>query len=341
MRRITVISLTVGALAVGGGVLPTAAAAAAALSGAGSGLVAPLVAEWAVAYQAFHGTSVSYTPVGSQAGISDISSRTVDFAGSDAPMTSAQWNACNGCYQVPWALSAVGIGYNVSGLGRRLYLNGTVLAQIYLGQISRWNDRRIKALNPSASLPNLKITPIYSGGSGATYALTRYLSKISASWSRTVGYGLTVTFPTGVGASSTSAATALLGSTNGAIAYVGASYLFANKLPAAAIQNAAGQFEYPNLSEIESAGRTVKSVPLSNALQIVDPPRSARVAYPIATYSYVIVPGHAVHKADVEQWLSYVFGNGQAFGPSLDFAPLPPNVLRASRATLRSFETSP
>lgn len=341
MRRITEITLTVGVLAAGGSVLPTSAAAAAGLAGAGSGLVAPLVAEWSVAYQAFHGTVISYSPVGSRAGITDISARTVDFAGSDAPMTSAQWNACNGCYQIPWALSGVGIGYHVNGLGRRLYLTGKVLAQIYLGKISRWNDARIKALNPTASLPNLSITPIYSAGSGATYALTRYLSKVSASWRDTVGYGLTVTFPTGVSASSTSAATALLASTNGAIAYVGAAYLFANRLPAAAIENAAGRFEYPNLSEIESAGRTVKSIPVSNALQIVDPPSSARTAYPIATYSYVIVAGNAAHKPDVEQWLSYVLGNGQTFGQQLDFAPLPATVLRASQATLRRFERSP
>jgi phosphate transport system substrate-binding protein len=340
VRRITTISQTLGALAVGVCVLPASAGAATSLSGAGSGLVAPLVAEWSVAYQTFHGTLVSYSPVGSQAGITDISSRTIDFAGSDAPMTAAQWNACNGCYQIPWALSAVAIGYHVGGLGRKLYLTGNVLAQIYLGQISRWNDARIKALNPRASLPNLRITPIYANGSGATYAFTRYLSKLSASWRRTIGYGLTVSFPTGVAANSTSAASALLVSTNGTIAYVGAAYLFANKLPAAAIENAAGRFEYPNLSEIESAGRTVNSVPVSNALQIVDPPSSARIAYPIATYSYVIVAGNAARKSDLTQWLSYIFGNGQQFGPSLDFAPLPANVLRASKATLSAFAGS-
>jgi phosphate transport system substrate-binding protein len=313
------------------------APAAASLSGAGSTLVAPLVAEWAAAFQAFHGTPVTYYPVGSQAGIKDISTGLVDFGASDAPMTSAQRTACNGCYQIPWALSAIGISYHVNGLRPSLHLNGEVLAQIYLGHISRWNDRRIRALNPTASLPNLKITPIYATGSGATYAVTLYLSKTSVDWRDSVGYGLSASFPIGIGTNSPSAAAGLLQSTNGAIAYLGASYLIADSLPAAAIENAAGRFEYPNLSEIESAGRTVGHVPASNALSIVDPPSSARTAYPIATFSYVIVPGNAPHKAELEQWISYGLGAGQAFGPSLDFAQLPQNIMRASTATLNQF----
>jgi phosphate transport system substrate-binding protein len=325
------------AFAVGVGVWSPPAPAAASLSGAGSSLVAPLVAEWAAAFQAFHGTTVTYYPVGSQAGIKDISARLVDFGASDAPMTSAQQTACNGCYQIPWALSAIGISYHVNGLRPSLNLNGEVLAQIYLGHISQWNDRRITALNPRASLPNLKITPIYATGSGATYAFTLYLSKTSANWRNSVGYGLTASFPAGVGTNSPSAAAALLQSTNGAIAYLGASYLIADRLPAAAIENSAGRFEYPNLSEIESAGRAVRKVPANNALTIVDPPSSARTAYPIATFSYVIVPRNAPNKADLEQWISYGLGAGQAFGPSLDFAQLPPNIMRASTTTLSSF----
>jgi phosphate transport system substrate-binding protein len=332
--------LTAVALALLGGV-PTSPAAAASLSGAGSTLVAPLVAEWGAAYQVFNGTPVSYNPVGSAMGITEISARVVDFAGSDAPMTPGQFAACNGCYQIPWALSAIGIGYHLSGIGPRLYLDGNVLAQIYLGQITRWNDPRIKLLNPRARLPGVKITPIYSGGSGATYAFTSYLSKLSGSWRRRVGYGLDVPFPTGVAAKSTSAATALLLSINGAIGYIGTSYLIGSNLPAAAIENSAGRFEYPNLSEIESAGRTVRRIPASNGLSIVDPPSSARTAYPIATYTYAIVPANASKKADLAGWLSYALGPGQAFGPSLDFAPLPPNVLRASDATLRRFASSP
>jgi phosphate transport system substrate-binding protein len=340
VRVIRLISLAVVAVVAGVGVPPTGALAASGLVGAGSSLVAPLMAEWSAAFGAFHGASVSYYPVGSQAAVNDISARAVDFATSEAPMTFGQRVACNGCYQIPCALSAVGIGYHLDGLGRGLYLNGKLLAQIYLGEITRWNDPRIKAVNPRASLPNARITPIYSDASGTTYTFTRYLSKVSASWRHTVGYGLSVSFPAGVAANSL-AAVGMLQSTNGAIAYLGAAYLIADRLPAAAIENSAGQFEYPNLSEIESAGRTIKHVPASNALEIVDPPRTARIAYPIATFTYLIVPANAPQKSLLDEWVSYALGAGQAFGASLDFAALPSNVLRASEATAIQFHSSP
>jgi len=182
--------------------LTTRAMAGDTLSGAGSTLVAPILAEWAAAFQAFHGTVVRYDPVGSQAEIRDISSRTVDFAASDAPLTPAEASVCQSCYQIPWSLSAIGIGYHVGGIGSTLRLTGGVLAEIYLGQISRWNDSRIKALNPRTPLPALRITPIYTGTSGDTYTFTSYLSKVSTAWRTKVGYGLTVTFPTGVPANS-------------------------------------------------------------------------------------------------------------------------------------------
>jgi phosphate transport system substrate-binding protein len=320
--------------------LTTRAMAGDTLSGAGSTLVAPILAEWAAAFQAFHGTVVRYDPVGSQAGIRDISSRTVDFAASDAPLTPAEASVCQSCYQIPWSLSAIGIGYHVGGIGPTLRLTGGVLAEIYLGQISRWNDSRIKALNPRTPLPALRITPIYTGTSGDTYTFTSYLSKVSTAWRTKVGYGLTVTFPTGVPANSTSAATALLESTNGSIAYLGAPFLLANRLPAAAIENSAGRFEYPNLTEIESAAQTIKHVGAGNALQLVDPPRSARIAYPISTFTYAIVPANAIQRSTLEQWISYAIGAGQEFGPALDFASLPSIVLRASEANLSRFSSA-
>jgi phosphate transport system substrate-binding protein len=340
VRLIKRVSPIVGAVVVAG-VLSTSASAATSLTGAGSSLVAPLVAEWAAAFQAVDGTSVNYISNGSQAGLTDVVGGAVDFAATDAPMTPAQWAACGGCYQIPISLSSVAVGYHVQGLRRSLYLTGNLLAQIYLGRISRWNDPRIKALNPRASLPNLRITPIYSGGSGATYAFTLFLSKTDAMWRSRIGYGLSVAFPTGTSVTSASAETVELESTNGAIGYIGASYLIANRLPAAAIQNSAGRFEYPNLSEIERAGRTVKHIPLTNALEIVDPPRTATIAYPIATYTYLVAPTNAPHKADLQRWMSYVLGLGQSFGPTLDFAPLPPNVLQASRSSVNRFIGSP
>ena len=337
-RRLLCLTLT--ATAAAAMVQTGPAAAASSLSGAGSTLAAPLVAEWAAAFQVFTSTSVKYDEVGSQAGINDISSRVVDFASTEAGLTPSQAHACGSCFQIPWSLSAVGISYHIAGIRRPLMLTPILLAEIYLGQISHWNDSRLTAVNPRAALPSLKITPIYNGGSGDTYTFTSYLSRVDAAWRRQIGSGFAVSFPTGTPANSVSAAVALTQSTNGAISYVGAPFLVANRMPAAAIQNAAGRFEYPNLSEITSAAKTVKRVPAGNSLQILDPPASARLAYPISTFTYAIVPANAPQKAALAQWISYALGQGQQFGPRIDYPPLPEVVLRASEATLSAFESS-
>jgi phosphate transport system substrate-binding protein len=331
------ICVTVLVLAAGVCALTPAASAAQSLSGAGSALVAPLEAEWAQAFQAFNGVTVNYTADGSQAGISDISNRTVDFGASDAPLSAQQEASCHSCFQIPWALSAIGVGFHIRGIGARLLLTGKVLSEIFLGQITHWNDSQIKRLNPRLNLPNLKITPIHSAGSGDTYVFTNYLSDVSSTWRSRVGSGMTVSFPTGDQGNGIAGVTSLLQSVDGGIAYVGASYLIAHRLPAAAIKNADGHYEYPNLTQIEAAAKIVKTVPSNNALSIVDPPKSARSAYPISTFTYVIVPANAPQRSLLQSWIDYALGAGQQFDQALDFAALPSVVSRAAKATAKSF----
>jgi phosphate transport system substrate-binding protein len=314
--------------------MTSTALAAGTLSGAGSTLVAPLEAEWANGFQAKSGNAVSYAAVGSGTGITDISGRLVDFGASDAPLTPAQAAGCHGCVQIPWALSATGVGFNVAGV-RNLHLTGAVLAGIYLGRITNWSDPRIKAANKGVRLPNLKITPIFrSDGSGDTYAFTNYLSHVNSTWGHSVGTATSVSFPAGVGGKGNAGVTAILESTNGSIAYVAVSYLIAHSLPAAAVQNADGKFEFPNLANIENAAQTVKHVPAGNALSIVDPPKGAKIAYPISTFTYVIVPQRPAQAALLKSWILYAMGSGQSFGPSLDFAKIPSVVLNAGRRTV-------
>src|SRR5439155_22404688 len=156
------------------------------LKGAGSSFVAPLVAQWQANYK---GANVEYNPIGSGGGIAAITARAVDFGASDAPLTKNEFSACKGCVQVPWALSATSIPYNLDLKGR-LKLNGKLLAGIYLGQIKNWNDKRIKALNGGLSLPNLKITPVYrSDNSGTSYNFTDYLSTVNSTWKKRIGVG--------------------------------------------------------------------------------------------------------------------------------------------------------
>jgi phosphate transport system substrate-binding protein len=337
-QRRKLIGLTAAVVAVGASAGFTGGATAATvttINGAGSTLVQPLEAEWASGFASKTGITVNYQGVGSGTGITDISTGVVDFGASDAPLTGSQAQGCQNCIQIPWALSATGVGYHVAGVGKKLDLSGPVLAKIYLGQITNWDAPQIKALNKGVHLPNLHITPVFrSDGSGDTYAFTNYLTHISSAWAGKVNLGTSVQFPTGVSGKGNSGVAAVLESTNGSIAYVAVSYLIAHSLPAVAIQNAAGKFEYPNLNNIENAASTVKHVPASNVLSIVDPPKSAKIAYPISTFTYVIAPTTAPNGGVLKQFIKYALGPGASFGENLDFAPLPKVVKAADNASV-------
>jgi phosphate transport system substrate-binding protein len=313
-----------------------ASASASGLTGAGSTLVAPLMANWINGFEIKEGIPVKYGAVGSGAGIAQITARTVDFGASDAPLTPEQAAKCNGCVQIPWALSATGVGFHIQGV-KRLNLTGPILAGIYFGKITKWNDPKIKKINPKAKLPALTITPVFrSDGSGDTYAFTNYLSKVSPAWKNEVGYATSVQFRAGVGAKGNSGVTSTVTSTNGAIGYISASYLIAAGLGAAAVQNKAGNYELPNLKNIAAAAESVKSVPPSNELNITNPPKKATIAYPISTFTYAIVPHTAPQKGFLQQFINYAITKGQAYGAALDFAPLPKVVLSAAKKSVAS-----
>jgi phosphate transport system substrate-binding protein len=293
-----------------------ASASAAGLTGAGSTLVAPLMANWINGFEIKEGIPVKYGAVGSGAGIAQITARTVDFGASDAPLTPEQAAKCNGCVQIPWALTATGLGFHIPGV-KKLNLTGKLLAGIYFGKITNWNDPKIKKVNPKAHLPNLPITPVFrSDGSGDTYVFTNYLSKISPAWRSEVGYATSVQFKAGVGAKGNSGVTSTVTSTNGAIGYISA--------------------ELPNLKNIESAASTVKKVPSSNEVNITNPPKKATIGYPLSTFTYAIVPHNAPQKGFLQQFVNYALTIGQKYGAALDFAPLPKVVLSASKSSVSS-----
>ena len=316
-----------------------AGASAYTLTGAGSTLVAPLETFWASDFQSKYGDTINYSSVGSGAGIAQVTARTVDFGASDAPLTPSQAAACNGCDQIPWALTATGIAYNLAGV-HGLDLSGPVLAEIFLGKITTWNAPAIAKLNKGKTLPNLKITPVFrSDGSGDTYAFTDYLSRVSPAWKSAIGgASTTVTFPAGVGGKGNAGVTAVVSSTAGAIGYISASYIIAHGLQAAAVQNAAGKYEYPNLAPIEAAAAVIKSVPANNELHIVDPPKSDKHAYPISTFTYAIVPKTAPQKGALASWVYYAMTAGQKFGAALDFAPIPKIVVTAGTKTIKELQ---
>lgn len=306
------------------------------LTGAGSSLVAPLMANWINGFEIKEGIPVKYGSVGSGAGIAQITARTVDFGASDAPLTGEQAAKCGGCVQIPWALTATALGFKVPGV-KKLNLTGSIVAGIYFGKITKWNDPKIKKLNPHAHLPGLTITPVFrSDGSGDTYAFTNYMSKVSGAWRKGVGFATSVQFPAGIGAKGNSGVTSTVVSTKGGIGYISASYLIAAGIPAVALQNKAGNFELPNLKNIESAAGVVSHVPSSNAISIVDPPKKAKIAYPLSTFTYAIVPHDAPQKGFLQKFLNYAVTKGQKYGAALDFAPLPTVILSAAKRAIKS-----
>jgi phosphate transport system substrate-binding protein len=329
------ILIAVGGTVGGTAAVSTASASAAGLTGAGSTLVNPLMQNWINGFEIKEGIPVKYSSVGSGEGIKLISNGSVDFGASDAPMTPEQESKCSGCVTIPWALSATALGFNVPGV-KKLNLSGKVIAGIYFGKITNWNDPKIAKLNPKAKLPNLAITPIYrSDGSGDTYAFTNYLSKISPAWRNEVGYATTVGWKAGVGAKGNAGVTSTVTKTPGAIGYISASYLIAAGIHAAAVQNNAGAYELPNLKNIEEAGTSVK-LAANNTGSITNPPKKYKNAYPISTFTYAIVPHSAPQKTYLQQFLTYAITKGQAYGAALDFAPLPKSVVTAAKSAISS-----
>ena len=326
-----------GALLIAGAATGASASAASAatLSGAGSTLVAPLEQEWASAFEANNsGTTITYQAVGSGTGLQDIAAGQVDFGASDAPLSASPVH-CNGCVQMPWALSATGLGFHINGI-HRLHLTGNVIAQIYLGIIKNWNDPRIGKLQPRGThLPNLPITVFFrSDGSGDTYAFTDYESGVSGAFKNRIGSATTVSWPTGVGAKGNSGMVQALAATNGGIAYVAVSYLIADWPYAVAVKNQAGNYEVPNFQNIKNAAQAFTSLGSGNEIHIVNPPRSARIAYPISTYTYVVVPTSAPQASLLKSFIGFAINGGQALGPRLDFVPIPPFIRSADQNTL-------
>ena len=222
------------------------------------------------------------------------------------------------------------VPYNLPGVGKRLVLNGPVLANIYLGNITTWNAAAIRALNPGVSLPDTKITVVYrSDGSGSTYAFTNYLAAISPQFKSKVGVNTSVNFPTGTGARGSAGVAGVVKSTEGALTYVDAAYSIQNKFQFALIKNRAGGNATPGVRGVQAAlcdlPAKVTALP---QLKIVDPPaKCGKRAYPISTFTYVIVPTSSGDKAaDLRKFVYWAVTAGQKFGPPLFFVPLPKAV---------------
>ena len=330
----------------------TNALGSATLTGAGSSLVAPLVQQvFGPDFKSSTGNTVNYSSVGSGAGITAITNKTVDFGASDAPLTSSQITNC-GCVEIAWALSATGPAYNLPGVAH-LNLSGPILAQIYMGQITTWNDPQIAKINKGVSLPSTKIVPVYrSDGSGDTFAFTEFLSHSDSAWAKAVGFSTAVQWPSGIGtgAKGNSGVAGVINATPGAVGYVSTFYVRANKLVEASVENNAGKFVYPYIQDITAAAALVTHVTPNNQIPIVNPawtkPKKGQkgltqteklqqIAYPISTYTYVIVQKQPKQASLLQQFLTFaITAAEQKKGAPLVFAPLPAAAVTAATTTI-------
>jgi phosphate transport system substrate-binding protein len=306
------------------------------LSGAGATFPAPLIAVW---QQQYKKDEVNYNAIGSGGGIAAITNRTVDFGASDAPLTPDQFSACKGCIQLPWVLSATSVMYNLDGVKNAIHLNGRAIADIFMGNITSWNDARIRRLNPGVNFPDRKITPVYrSDGSGTTYNFTDYLTSVSPRFkSRVGGPNTTVNWPTGVGARGSSGVAGVITRTEGAIGYADIAYALKNHIKFAAVQNKSGRWATPGLRSIRAAATADKKFSSTNELSIVNPPRGKKFqrAYPISTYSYVLLPLKTSKAAQLKAFVTWAVTSGQAFGRKLIFEPIPGYVVTRVKTQLK------
>ncbi len=311
------------------------------LSGAGSTFVAPLVSQWTAPLGSAYAYELQYNPIGSGGGVAAITARTVDFGASDAPLTPDQFSACKGCVQIPWALSATAVGYNLPGVKNLLHMDGPTLAKIFMGQITQWNDPAIKKLNKSVNLPSTKIAIAHrSDNSGTTYNFTDYLSSVSPSWKSQLGKGVAVNWPVGTGGRGSAGVAAIVTQTQGAIGYFDVAYALKNHLQFFAMKNRSGKFATPGLKGILAAASSdQKPNATTNELSIVNPPKKYTLAYPISTFTYVIVPTSSPKAADLRKFLFWAVTKGQSFGPKLLFQPIPKSVLVVAEKTIAKIKS--
>jgi phosphate transport system substrate-binding protein len=308
------------------------AAPTAQLNGAGATFPNPIYTKWFDAYNRKTGVKINYQSIGSGGGIRQFTEGTVDFGATDSPMTDQQIAAVQGkVVHIPTVLGAVVLTYNLSPGGSALKLDGSTIAAIFLGSITKWNDRRIAAANPGATLPNQDIVVVHrSDGSGTSFIFTDYLSKVSPEWKSKVGAANSVNWPTGLGGKGNEGVTQQVKSTPGAIGYVELIYAISNQLPYASIKNSAGQFVAASLESVTAAAAAAKLESNTDfRVSITDPPGAD--AYPVSSFTWLLIrpetpdPAKGKTLQDFLEWM--VTDEAQRMATDLHYSSLPPAVL--------------
>ncbi len=339
MKRI---SLALAGLLMGGA---TVAMAQTKINACGASFPDPIYEKWFADYHAAHpDVQINYVANGSGGGVKGVTDGTVDFGASDAPMSDAELAAAtkNGkILHFPTVMGAVIPIYNVSGVTQDLRFSGPTLAGIFLGKITKWNDKLIVADNPGVKLPNEDITVVHrTDGSGTTFVWTDFLSNVSADWKTKVGTGKAVSWPVGLGGAQNSGVAGLVKNTPYSIGYTELIYAVEQKMGYGSVKNAAGDFIKADIASVtEAAAGAAKTMPADFRVSIVNAP--GKKSYPISTFTWLLIPSNipdAAKSKAIHAFLDWMLTEGQKSAPSLTYAPLPATVVAKEKAQLKGLE---
>jgi phosphate transport system substrate-binding protein len=324
---------------------PQSTSSGADLTGAGATFPAPLYSKWFDVYATKTGVKINYQPIGSGGGIRQLSEQTVDFGATDAPMSDAELGRAKGgsILHIPTALGAVVVIYNLPSVPAGLKLTGEVLAAIYQGQITKWNDPRIASLNAGLSLPATDILVVHrSDGSGTTYVFSDYLASVSPTWATKPGKGKELQWPVGLGAKGNDGVSGQVKQTPGAIGYTELAYATQNKLTAAAIKNAGGEFVAPSIESVTAAAAgAVSKLPPNTDYRVSIVNAQGKGVYPISSFTWIIAYGKqrdASKGKELTDFLHWALTDGQSLEAALDYAPLPEVMRTALAAKIDSIQ---
>jgi phosphate transport system substrate-binding protein len=332
LKRLTVL------LALLLGVLPSAAQTK--LNGAGATFPYPIYSKWFNQYHQQHpDIEINYQSIGSGGGIRQVTAGTVDFGASDGPMSDQQLKEAKlKIIHLPTVLGSVVPAYNIPGFKGELKFTPDVLAGIFLGKITSWNDAAIAKANPGVSLPSQPIVVVHrSDGSGTTYIWTDYLSKVSPDWNGQVGKGTSVKWPVGLGAKGNEGVSGMLRQMDGGFGYIELIYALSNNIPFGSVRNAAGDFVKASLESTTAAAASVKAMPADFRISITNAP--GKDAYPISSFTWLLIPADWKDKGKQKvmiDFLNWMLDEGQTMTSQLNYAPLPDAVKQKEREAIKT-----
>jgi phosphate transport system substrate-binding protein len=320
------------------------------INGAGATFPFPLIDTWRVDYQKVQpGVNINYQSIGSGGGVKQFTEKTVDFGATDAPLTQNESQKASGAVHIPETIGSVVAAYNIPSVpDKGLKLSGEVLAEIFLGTVTKWNDPKIQSLNTDKTLPGDDIVVVHrSDGSGTTFVWTDYLSNVSTAWKDQLGKGKSVEWPVGIGAPGNEGVANAIKGTPNTIGYIELSYALTTNTPFAFIQNKEGNFVEPSLASTNAAVQSyVASLPKGDGVwtDVTLVNAAGADSYPIASFSYLLLYKELSTDPNLDQgkakalvdFISWAITDGQKTAESLDYVPLPDGVVKLNQDTLKS-----